>query len=225
MTKPMPPTPAANATPSVPQKIRVLIVDDHPLLRLGLRNLIDGQADMQVVGEANDGQEAVTAFFTHHPDVVLMDLRMPGVEGPEAIAQLIARDPEAKVIVLTSYDGDQDVYRAVKAGARGYLLKDTFPEGTLGAIRDVNAGGRLFGPGIAAKMAANGPREHLSSREVAVLELVAHGLTNKEIQMSLSMAEGTLKHHLKRIFEKLDVTDRTEATLVAVQQGIIRLGR
>jgi two-component system NarL family response regulator len=223
MTKPMPPDPSASASDR--EKIRVLIVDDHPLLRLGLRNLIEGQADMEVVGEAGDGQEAVTAFIAHLPDVVLMDLRMPGVEGPEAIAQLIARDPEAKVIVLTSYDGDQDVYRAIKAGARGYLLKDTFPEGTLGAIRDVSAGGRLFGPGIADKMAANGPGERLSSREVAVLELVAHGLTNKEIQLSLSMAEGTLKHHLKRIFEKLDVSDRTEATLVAVQQGILRLGR
>jgi two-component system NarL family response regulator len=223
--KSMSATPPAGEQRSNAPRIRVLIADDHPLLRLGLRNLIDGQPDMQVVAEAGDGAEAVAAFFVHRPDVVLMDLRMPGVEGPEAIAQVIARDPDAKIIVLTSYDGDQDVYRAVKAGARGYLLKDTFAEGTLGAIRDVNGGGRLFAPDIAAKMAAQRPREHLSSRETSVLELVAHGLTNKEIQMSLAMAEGTLKHHLKRIFEKLDVSDRTEATLVAVQQGIIRLGR
>jgi two-component system NarL family response regulator len=215
----------ARAEKAGPARIRILIADDHPLLRLGLRNLIDGQPDMQVVGEATDGLSAVSAYFEHRPDVVLMDLRMPGAEGPEAIAQVIARDPAAKIIVLTSYDGDEDVYRAVKAGARGYLLKDTFPEGTLGAIRDVFAGGRLFAPEIAAKMAADHPLQRLSAREIAVLELVARGLTNKEVQVALSIAEGTLKHHLKRIFEKLDVTDRTEATLVAVQQGIIRLGR
>jgi two-component system NarL family response regulator len=208
-------------------RIRVLVADDHPLLRLGLRNLIDAQPDMHVVAEAGDGAEVVQAYAKHRPDVTLMDLRMPVLEGPEAIAQVIAGDPDARIIVLTSYDGDQDVYRAVKAGARGYLLKDTFAEGTLGAIRDVHAGGRLFAPHIAEKLAAaaSQPSMRLSSRELAVLELVAHGLTNKEIQVSLSVAEGTLKHHMKRIFDKLDVTDRTEATLVAVQQGIIRLGR
>ena len=207
--------------------IRILIADDHPVFRLGLRNLIDAQPDMTVVAEAGDGAAALAAHLAHRPDVVLMDLRMPRLDGPEAIAQLIAHDADAKVIVLTSYDGDQDVWRAVQAGARGYLLKDTFAEGTLGAIRDVHAGGRLFSPGIAEKLATGDrrPRKPLSSREIAVLELVAHGLTNKEVQVSLDMAEGTLKHHLKRIFEKLDVTDRTEATLVAVQQGILRLGR
>ena len=207
--------------------IRILIADDHPLLRLGLRNLIESQSDMTVVAEAGDGAAAVAAYWEHRPDVTLMDLRMPGVEGPEAITAVVARDPDAKIIVLTSYDGDQDVYRAVQAGARGYLLKDTFAEGTLGAIRDVHAGGRLFAPTIAARMDKGGAEstQRLSEREIAVLELVAHGLTNKEIQVSLSIAEGTLKHHLRRIFEKLEVTDRTEATLVAVQQGILRLGR
>lgn len=213
----------AAAAPDQATKIRVLIADDHPLLRLGLRNLIDAQPDMEVVAEVVDGGEAVRAFLACRPDVVLMDLRMPRVDGPEAIAQVIAHDPAAKIIVLTSYDGDQDVYRAVDAGARGYLLKDGFPEGTLGAIRDVHAGARLFAPGIAAKLDPSRARTHLSSREQAVLELVARGLTNKEIQVALGMAEGTLKHHMKRIFDKLDVTDRTEAALVAVERGILRL--
>jgi two-component system NarL family response regulator len=205
------------------EKIKVLIADDHPLLRFGLRSLIDEQPDMQVVAEAADGLEAVRLYNEHRPDVTLMDLRMPRAEGPEAIAAVLREDADAKIIVLTTYDGDEDVYRAVQAGARGYLLKDTFPEGTLGAIRDVHAGGRLFAPEIAAKIAGQSPKARLNAKEIAVLELVARGLTNKEIRTVMSLAEGTLKHYLKRIFDKLDVTDRTEAALVAVQQGIIRL--
>jgi two-component system NarL family response regulator len=207
-----------------PEKIRILIADDHPLIRLGLRGLIERQPDMTVVAEAGDGVEAVRLYDLHHPDVTLMDLRMPNLEGPEAISAILRKHPQAAIVVLTTYDGDEDVYRAVQAGARGYLLKDTFPEGTVGTIRDVHAGARLFPPEIAAK-ARGGPAERLHARERAILELVAKGLTNREIQVTLSLAEGTLKHHLKRIFQKLDVTDRTEATLVAAKQGIIRLDR
>jgi two-component system, NarL family, response regulator len=204
-------------------KIRVLIADDHPIFRVGLRNLIDQQSDMVVVGEASDGHEAVKTFGELRPDVALMDLRMPGLDGPEAIAAVIKDHPDAKIMVLTTYDGDEDIYRAVQAGARGYLLKDTFPEGMLDAIRDVNAGGQLFAADVAGKLADRIPGTTLSTRELAVLELVARGLTNREIQTALSMAEGTVKNHLKRIFEKLEVTDRTEATLVAVKRGVIRL--
>src|SRR5206468_2527805 len=131
----------------------------------------------------------------------------------------------ANIVVLTTYDGDEDVYRAVQAGARGYLLKDNFAEGTLGTIRDVHAGGRMFAPEIAAKMAARLPGASLNARERNILELVAKGLTNREIQVALAIPEGTLKNHLKRIFAKLDVTDRTEAALLAVQHGIIRFPR
>jgi two-component system NarL family response regulator len=206
-------------------RIRVLIADDHPLIRLGLRGLIEGQPDMEVAAEAANGVEAVRLFETHQPDITLMDLRMPLLEGPEAIAAILRKHPHAAILVLTTYDGDDDVYRAVQAGARGYLLKDTFPEGTLGTIRDVHAGGRLFAPGIAAKIKARTSAMTLNGRERSILELVAKGLTNREIQVALAVPEGTLKRHLKRIFEKLDVEDRTEATLVAVQQGIIRVTR
>jgi two-component system NarL family response regulator len=216
---------SGTGAPAGDRRIRVLIADDHPLIRLGLRSLIGGQPDMEVVADAADGVEAVRLFSEHRPDVTLMDLRMPGLEGPEAISAILRVDPQASIIVLTTYDGDEDIYRAVEAGARGYLLKDTFPEGTLGTIRDVHAGGRPFGPEITARLARRAPGSTLNGRERAILKLVAQGLTNKEIQVAMSLAEGTLKHHLKRIFDKLEVTDRTAATLVAVQQGVLRGSR
>jgi two-component system NarL family response regulator len=202
-------------------KLRVLIADDHPIFRVGLRNLIDQQPDLQVIGEAGDGPEAVRRIAELKPDVTLLDLRMPGLDGPEVIAAALAADREARIIVLTTYDGDEDVYRAVQAGARGYLLKDTFPEGMLDAIRDVHAGGHLFTSSVAAKLVYRG--EPLSTRELSVLELLARGLSNKEIQAALSLPEGTLKNHLKRVFEKLDVSDRTQAVLVALKKGVVRL--
>jgi two-component system NarL family response regulator len=206
-----------------PRKIRVLIADDHPIFRMGLRNLINQQPDMEVVAEAGDGLEAVRAYGQHRPDVTLMDLRMPGLDGPQAIAGVLGEHPEARIIVLTTYDGDEDVHRAVRAGAAGYLLKDTFAEGMLDAIRDVHAGEQLFGEDLAARLADRESDAGLSPRELTVLELVARGLSNKEIQTALSMAEGTLKNHLKRIFDKLGVTDRTKAAMVAVKRGVIRL--
>ena len=203
-----------------PSPITVLIADDHPIFRVGLRNLIDQQPDMQVVGEASDGKEAVEAFLRLRPAVTLIDLRMPGLDGPGAIVAVRQHDPAARIIVLTSYDGDDDVQRAVDAGARGYLLKDTFAEGMLDAIRDVHAGEMLFDDELVARLSAARP---LSPRELSVLELISRGLSNKEIQAALSMAEGTLKNHLKRIFDKLAVGDRTQAVLVAVKRGLIRM--
>jgi two-component system NarL family response regulator len=205
------------------QKITVLIADDHPIFRVGLRNLIDQQPDMRVVGEAADGPQAVRAIAEHHPDVTLLDLRMPGMDGPQVIAAVLAHDPGARIIILTTYDGDEDIYRAVEAGARGYLLKDTFPEGMLDAIRDVHGGGHLFPAAVAAKLVGHTPGAGLSTREHAVLELLARGLSNKEIQAALSIPEGTLKNHLKRVFDKLDVTDRTQAVLVAIKRGLVHL--
>jgi two-component system NarL family response regulator len=202
-------------------KIRVLIADDHPIFRVGLRNLIDQQPDMQVIAEASDGPEAVRVIAESKPDITLLDLRMPGLDGPQVIGAVLAHDREARIIILTTYDGDEDIYRAVEAGARGYLLKDTFPEGMLDAIRDVNAGGHLFPASVAAKLVGRGAA--LSTRELAVLELLARGLSNKEIQTALSLPEGTLKNHLKRVFDKLDVTDRTQAVLVAIKRGLVRL--
>jgi two-component system NarL family response regulator len=206
------------------KKIRVLIVDDHRVVRVGLRAIIDAEPDMEVVGEAADGPSALVAYAEHKPDITLLDLRMPGMKGPELLVELRKRDPEATVIVLTSYDADEDVYRAVQAGARGYLLKGTLPDGVLeAAIRKVHAGQRLLAPEAAARLADRLTSPALTPREVAVLELVAQGKSNKEIGTVLSLAEGTVKTHLKRIYEKLGVGDRTEAALVAVQRGIVTL--
>jgi two-component system NarL family response regulator len=205
-------------------KIRVLIVDDHRVVRVGLRAIIDAEPDMEVVAEAGDGPTALAAYAEHKPDITLLDLRMPGMSGPEVLTALRQRDPEATVIVLTSYDADEDVYRAVQAGARGYLLKGTLPDGVLeAAIRKVHAGQRLLAPEAAARLADRMTSPQLTPREVAVLELVAKGKSNKEIGTMLSLAEGTVKTHLKRIYEKLNVSDRTEAALVAVQRGIVSL--
>jgi two-component system NarL family response regulator len=205
-------------------KIRVLIVDDHRVVRVGLRAIIDAEPDMEVVAEAGDGPAALAAYAEHKPDITLLDLRLPGMSGPEVLTALRQKDPEATVIVLTSYDADEDVYRAVQAGARGYLLKGTLPDGVLeAAIRKVHAGQRLLAPEAAARLADRMTSPQLTPREVAVLELVARGKSNKEIGTMLSLAEGTVKTHLKRIYEKLGVGDRTEAALVAVQRGIVSL--
>jgi len=205
-------------------KIRVLIVDDHRVVRVGLRAIIDAEPDMEVVAEAGDGPAALAAYAEHKPDITLLDLRLPGMSGPEVLTALRQQDPEATVIVLTSYDADEDVYRAVQAGARGYLLKGTLPDGVLeAAIRKVHGGQRLLAPEAAARLADRMTSPQLTPREVAVLELVARGKSNKEIGTMLSLAEGTVKTHLKRIYEKLGVGDRTEAALVAVQRGIVSL--
>jgi two-component system NarL family response regulator len=205
------------------RKIRIVVVDDHPVVRHGLRRIVESQPDMEVVAEADDGLKAVRVLLTERPDVTLMDLRMPGAEAPEAIAAVHAVDPGARIIVLTTFDGDEDVHRAVRAGARGYLLKDTFPEGMLEAIRHVHAGRALFGPEASARLAARAEQEPLNERELAVLALVARGLSNREIQVSLSLPAGTLKGQLRHIFDKLGVTNRTEAAHVAVQRGMIRI--
>ena len=206
-----------------PERIRILIADDHPIFRAGLRNLIDQQPDMRVVAEAPDGALAVQAYTQHRPDVALMDLRMPGLDGASAIAAVIRLDPGARIIVLSTYDADDDVNLALAAGARGYLRKDTFAEGILDAVRDVHAGEHLFpaDPHSPTSDPTSG-RPVLSPRERAVLELVARGLSNKEIQTVLAMAEGTLKNHLKRIYEKLGVNARTRAAMLAVKLGLIQ---
>jgi DNA-binding NarL/FixJ family response regulator len=206
-----------------PKKIRILIVDDHPVVRVGLRTMIDAEPDLQVVAEAGDGPAAIAAFTAHQPDITLMDLRLPGMSGPETIAQIRAKAPGAAIVVITTYDADADVYRAVQAGARGYLLKGTFAEGMLEAIRHVHAGGRLFAREVAARANDKTPGPSLTSREVEVLELVAKGLSNKEIGAALFVSEDTIKTHLKHVFTKLGVGDRTEAALLAIQRGIIML--
>jgi two-component system NarL family response regulator len=205
------------------RKITVVIADDHPIFRTGLRTLIDEQPDMLVVGEAANGREAVALFSRYRPDVTVMDLRMPDLDGPAAIKAVLNVDPGARILVLTTYDGDEDVERAAQAGAAGYLMKDTFAEGILDAIRDVDAGELLFDEEVAAKLAHRDATPSLSPRELTILELIARGLSNKEIQSSLSIAEGTLRNHLKRIFDKFGVTDRTQAALIGIKRGLIRM--
>jgi two-component system, NarL family, response regulator len=204
-------------------RIRVLVADDHQVVRVGLRAIIDAEPDMQVVAEAGDGPAAVAAFAAHRPDITLLDLRMPGLSGPHVITEIRKLAPKANVIIVTTYDADEDVFRAVQAGARGYLLKDTFTEGMLEAIRNVHAGRRLIDPQLAARLMDRVNERSLTAREVSVLGLVARGMTNREIGAALAMGEETVKAHLKHIFAKLEVGDRTEAALIALQRGMISL--
>jgi two-component system NarL family response regulator len=209
---------------SEPTKIRVLVVDDHKVVRVGLRAMISHEPDMEVIAEAGNGPEALAAHAQHHPDVTLMDLRLPDIGGAELITQIRKNDPQARFIILTSYDADEDVFRAIQAGAHGYLLKGTFPEGILEeAIRTVHAGRRVIPPGIAERLASRLSVPALTPREIAVLELVAKGLSNREIGAALSTRPGTVKTHLERIYAKLGVGDRTAAALAAIQRGLVNL--
>jgi two-component system NarL family response regulator len=203
--------------------IRVLVADDHQVVRVGLRAIIEAEPDMEVVAEAADAAGAIASFRAHRPDVALLDLRMPGMSGPHVIAAIRREHPDAQIVVVTTYDADEDVFRAVQAGARGFLLKDTFTEGILEAIRTVHAGRRLIDPQVAARLMDRISEPSLTAREISVLQLVARGMTNKEIGVAGSMSEETVKAHLKHVFAKLDVSDRTEAALLAVQRGLIRL--
>jgi two-component system, NarL family, response regulator len=206
-----------------PRKIRVLVADDHQVVRVGLRTVIDAEPDMEVVAEAADGRGAIQAFQTHQPDVTLLDLRMPGLSGAHVITEILKQSPKANILVVTTYDADEDVFRAVQAGARGYLLKDTFTEGLLDAIRSVHAGRRLIDPQLAPRLMDRVKERSLTGRELAVLGLVARGKTNRQIGAELSMGEETVKAHLKHVFAKLEVSDRTEAAMMAVQKGLIKL--
>ena len=209
--------------PEPAKKIRILIADDHQVVRVGLRAVIDAEPDMQVVAEAADGRSAIAAVVAHQPDITLLDLRMPGLSGSHVISEIRRVSPGAHVIVVTSYDADEDVTRAMQAGARGYILKDTFTEGMLDAIRSVHAGRRLIDPQLAERLVDRVHDQALTSRDIAVLTLVARGRTNRQISEELSMGEETVKSRMKQIFAKLEVGDRTEAALVAVQRGLIKL--
>jgi len=204
-------------------KAAVLLVDDHALLRTGVANIINQEPDLHVVAEAGDGVEAMDAFERHHPDVTLLDLRMPRMEGVEVVRQIRARDPRARVIILTTYDTDDEISRALKAGAKAYVLKDISAEDLVGCIRDVLAGKTYIAPAAAAKLAEGVTRVQLTPREMAALRLMADGKANKEIADALDISERTVKTHLGHLFEKLGVTSRTEAVKVATRRGLVRL--
>ena len=204
--------------------IRVMCVDDHRLMREGLARIVGVQADMVVVAEASSGEEAVEQFVKHRPDVTLMDLQMPTTSGHEAIRAIRSIDPGARIIVLTMYQGDEDVHRAIEAGAMGYLLKDTVPDDLIRVVREVHAGCRAIPPEIAAVLAARANHPTLTSREQQVLELLATGMRNKEIAAALGISGDTANAHIKSIFQKFNVHDRTAALAEAIRRGIIHIG-
>jgi len=203
--------------------IRILCVDDHPIVREGIAAVIATQDDIVAVDEAGDGQTAVAQYRQLKPDVVVMDLRMPGMGGVDATIQIRKEFPAARIIVLTTYEGDEDIHRALEAGAQGYILKDSVRRELLQTIREVYAGRRHISPAMATRLAEHTPRMSLSPRELEVLQLIAKGLRNKEIGAKLDIAEDTVKIHIKNIFGKLEVIDRTEAVVAASQRGFIQL--
>jgi DNA-binding NarL/FixJ family response regulator len=205
------------------ERIRVLVADDHPVVRTGLSAVIIEQGDLELVAEAENGERAVELFREHQPDVVLMDLRMPVMDGVEAIRTITGEFPGARILALTTYEGDADIRRALEAGARGYLLKDMLLTEVISAVRAVRRGERVIPTAVATRLAEFPERSELSEREIEVIQLVARGLSNKEVARAIGRTDETVKIHLKNIFAKLDVADRTEAVTVALTRGLIHL--
>jgi len=203
--------------------IRVLCVDDHPLIRKGIASILANERDIDLVAEASNGSEALRVFRDVRPDVTLMDLRMPGVDGIGATAAIRQEFPDARIIALTSYDGDQDIFRALEAGVRGYLLKESVHANVLHAIRTVYAGKRLVPSNVAGRLTEYFPKLALTRRETEVLALVADGLGNREIAEQLGTARGTIKIHVQNILDKLGAADRTQAVTIAIQRGVLHL--
>lgn len=205
------------------KKIRLLIVDDHFVVRMGLVTSINMEPDLAAVAEASTAAEAVKLYQKHAPDVVLMDVRLPGTNGIDATADLCQQFPEAKVIVISTYEGDEDIYRALQAGARSYLSKNVSREELLHTIRAVHQGQHYLPEPVAARLAERVHKQELSTRELEVLKLIVKGLPNKEIASVLSISEFTVKLHVGNVLTKLHATDRTQATTIAIQRGIVHL--
>ena len=203
--------------------IRILVADDNFLVRLGLGAVLNSESGMTVVADAGNGRQAVEMYRQHNPDIVLMDLRMPLMTGVEATKAIRNEFPGARIIVLTTYDGDEDIYRALQAGARAYLLKDVLREELLSAIRAVHAGQFHIPPAVAARLAERLPLSDLTARELEVLTLIVKGMSNSEIGTALTISTGTVKIHVNNILSKLGVSDRTQAATTALQRGIIHL--
>ncbi len=201
--------------------IRIMLVDDHPAFRKGMAALIDSEPDLQVVAETGDGREALEVYRQKKPDVVLMDLRLPGMGGVEATLAIRKEFPDARVIVLTTFDTDEDIFRAIQSGAKSYLLKDTPDDELATAIRSVHAGRQILSEKLAKRLAERQQRPELSQREMEVLQLLIKGRSNKEIGAALFLCEDTVKAHFKTLFSKLKVQDRTEAAISAIRLGIV----
>jgi DNA-binding NarL/FixJ family response regulator len=204
-------------------QIRVLSVDDHPLLREGIAALVNGEPDMKVVAEAMNGTEAIEKFRLHHPEITLMDLQMPTLDGVEAIRHILDDYPSARIIVLTTYTGDVQVLRALKAGARGYILKGQVHRELLDAIRAVHAGQKQIPPEVAAELAEHAADDELTLRQVEILKMIADGKANKVIANQLEIGEATVKSHVTSILSKLGANDRTHAVTIALRRGIMKL--
>ena len=207
----------------VPSMIRILAVDDHPLLRKGIAALVNTEPDMKLVAEAANGEEAVESFRLYRPDVTLMDLQLPGVNGIEAIDRILGEFPDARIIVLTTYTGDAQVLRALRAGARAYILKGHVHRELLETIRTVHAGRKRIPPDIAVELAEHTTEDELSSREIEVLRLIAAGNSNKQIADQLCIEESTVKSHVTNILSKLSANDRAHAVTIGLKRGIIAL--
>ena len=203
--------------------IRILAADDHPLLRKGIASLVNGEPDMKLIAEASNGEEAVERFRSYRPDVTLMDLQMPGLNGTEAIIRILGEFPGARIIVLTTYKGDAQVRCALRAGARAYVLKGNVHLELLEAIRTVHEGRKRIPPEIASELAEHATEDDLSVREIEVLRLIAAGNSNKAIAEHLSIGEGTVKSHVANILSKLNASDRAHATTISLKRGIIAL--
>lgn len=203
------------------ERIRVMIVEDHFVVRVGLAAIINSQPDMETIAEAGNGRQAVELFEQHQPDITLMDLRIPGLNGIDAIVTIIEKFPQARIIVLSTYGGDEDIFRALQAGARAYYLKDVKGQDLIEAIRSVHAGQRPLPPEIASRLAGRVHRSGLSPRELEILKLIAKGRSNREIATILAISEGTVRVHASNIFGKLGCSDRAQAVAEAFQRGII----
>ena len=204
-------------------KIRVLIVDDHSLVAEGLANIINYDPEMTVVAQAEDGQQAIYRYREHQPDVTLMDLRMPRMGGVEAITAICTEFKSARIIVLTTYDGDEDIYRGLRVGAQGYLLKDAKPNELLNAIRIIHSGQHYVSPTVARKLVERMNNPVISERELEVLRLMAQGLSNQDIGTALNIGESTVKSHVTHILSKLGVSDLTQAVIVSIRRGLVSL--
>ena len=201
--------------------IKLILIDDHPMIREGLALILDNQPDMQVVAQGGDGLEAVELCRRHKPDVAILDLRMPNMDGVEATREILYSEPSARVLILTTFDGDQDIQRAMQAGAKGYVLKDASREDVLQAIRRVHSGYRYLSPSVGGKLAEVLGTQPLTTREHSVLVLLAQGKANKEIAFALGITEGTVKTHVNSVRQKLGASSRTEAALIAVRNGFV----